>query len=69
MLSEPDTFGDICPMLSHYVKVLQWCCGRLITGSGLDDAVFEFETFGPTVINSMLAGSQYVRAFKGVQII
>ena len=43
MLNEPDAFHDLFPMLGnfHLTKVLLRCVGRVLTGSGIDDALIE----------------------------
>ncbi len=71
VLTEPDTFADIYPMMGmfHYCKVLVRCTGRLLTGTGFDDGLIEAEVFGKKVLQSVLAGSHYVRAFKGMLIV
>jgi hypothetical protein len=40
-----------------------------LTGTGLDDGLIEAEVFGKKVLQSVLAGSHYVRAFKGMLIV
>ena len=71
VMSYPDKFVDIYPMMGmfHYAKVLLRCGGRLLLASGLDDGLIEAEVFGKKIVQSVLAGSHYVRAFKGMLII
>ena len=67
----PDIFKDIYPMMGmfHYYKVLLRCSGGLLIGTGLDDGLIEAEVFWKKVVQSVLAGSHYVRAMKGMLII
>ena len=53
----------------HNCKVLLCCSGRLLIGTGLDDGLIEAEVFGKKGVQSVLAGSHYVRAMKGMLII
>ena len=70
-VSYPDIFKDIYHMVGmfHYCKVLLRCSGGLLIGTGLDDGLIEAEIFGKKVVQSVLAGSHYVRAMKGMLII
>ena len=43
--------------------------GKLLRGSGPDDALIESGVFGPGVIESVLNGSHYVRALIGMLIV
>ena len=52
----------------HYCKVLLRCSGQLLISTGLDDGLIEAEVFGKKV-QSVSAGSQYLRAMKGILII
>ena len=71
VMTEPDTFADIYPMMEmfHYCKVLLHRTGRLLIGTGFDDGLIEAEVFGKKVLQSVLAGSHYVRALKGMLIV
>ena len=46
IMNEPETFKDIFPMLGmfHFAKVLPRCAGLYISGSGLNDALIEFQS-------------------------
>ena len=43
VMAEPTQFEDLCPMLGmfHYTKVLLWCAGRYLLGSGVDEVLIE----------------------------
>lgn len=70
VISEPDTFQDIYPMMGmfHYCKVLLRCVGLPMICTDFDDGLIEAEVFGSKVLQSVLLGSHYVRAFKGMLI-
>ena len=70
-LHEPDTFKDIFPCMVpfHWCRILLRCAGKLLRGTGIDDAVVECEIFGPVVVESALNGSHYVRALTGMLIV
>ena len=70
-LHEPDTFKDIFPCMGpfHWCRIILRCAGKLLRGTGIDDAMIECEIFGPVVIESALNGSHYVRALTGVLIV
>ena len=71
MLNEPSTFADIFAMLGtfHMTKVLLRCCGKYLTGSGVDDAMIEGGIFGKKVLVSVLSGGHYVRSLQGMFVI
>ena len=52
----------ICLGPVHWTCVLLRCQGKLLRGSGPDDAVVECGVFGPGVVESVLNGSHSVRA-------
>ena len=70
-LHEPDTFKNIFPCMGpfHWCWIILRCAGKLLRGTGIDDAMIECEIFGPVVIESALNGSHYVRALTGVLIV
>ena len=70
-LHEPDTFKNIFPCMGpfHWCRIILRCAGKLLRGTGIDDAMIECEIFGPVVIESALNGSHYVRALTGVLIV
>ena len=53
----------------HWCRIILRCAGKLLRGTGIDDAMIECEIFGPVVIESALNGSHYVRALTGVLIV
>ena len=53
----------------HWTRVLLRCQGKLLRGSGPDDALVECAVFGPGVIESVLTGSHYVRALTGMLLL
>ena len=70
-LHEREQFSDIFLCLGpfHWTRVLLRCQGKLLQGSGPDDALVESTIFGPGVIESVLNGSHYVRALTGMLIV
>ena len=40
-----------------------------MSGSGAEDALFEYEVFGKQVLHSVLVGSHYVRSLQGLMIV
>ena len=49
-------------------KAAMYCVGKYLRGSGMEDAFVETETFGLKVAQSVMEGSQCVRAFRGLLI-
>jgi hypothetical protein len=70
-LHETEQFHDVllCMGPFHWTRVLLRCQGKLLRGSGPDDALIECAVFGPGVIESVLNGSHYVRALTGMLIV
>ncbi len=70
-LHEIEKFKDlvICLGPFHWTRVLLRCQGKLLRGSGSDDALIECGIFGPGVIESVLNGSHYYRALTGMLIL
>ena len=70
-LHETEQFRDLFLCLGpfHWTRVLLRCLGKLLRGSGVDDALIECAVFGPGVIESVLNGSHYVRALTGMLIV
>ena len=70
-LNETEQFKDLflCMGPFHWTRVLLRCQGKLLRGSGPDDALVECAVFGPGVIESVLNGSHYVRALTGMLIV
>ena len=66
-LEETDKLKDmfLCLGPFHWTRVLLRYQGKLLRGSGPDDALIECAVFGPGVIESVLNGSHYVRALTG----
>ncbi len=70
-LSEPEHFQDLFIGMGpfHWTRVLLRCQGKLLRGSGIDDALVECGVFGPGVLESALNGGHYVRAITGMLIV
>ena len=70
-LHEKDTFGDLYPCMGpfHWCRVLLKCQGKLLRGTGIDDALVECEVFGPIVLDTALNGHHYARALTGMLIV
>ena len=66
-MSKPDTFHDILPLMGpfHWTKVLLWCAGRFLAGSGMDSALVECEVLGPKVLQLGLSGWYHMHSLKG----
>ena len=50
-------------------KCVLHCIGKFIKGSGLDDALIETGVFRSKIIEAVLAGTHYVRSFRGMLIL
>jgi len=63
-LEEKEQLKDmfLCMGPFHWTRVLLKCQGKLLKGSGPDDALIECAVFGPGVMESVWNGSHYVRA-------
>ncbi|KAL8602085.1 hypothetical protein ACOMHN_007355 [Nucella lapillus] len=70
-LHETEQFKDLLLCLGpfHWTRILLRCQGKLLRGSGLDDALVECGVFGRGVIESALNGTHYVRALTGMLIV
>ena len=53
----------------HMAKCAQRCVGKYIQGTGLEDVLVEAGVMGVKVVESFLAGTHYVRSFRGIQIL
>ena len=69
-LKQPEHFRNLVPMTGgfHMAKAAMHCVGKYLRGSGKEDAFVETETFGLKVAQSVIEGSHYVRAFRGLLI-
>ena len=52
----------------HMAKAAMLCVGKYLRGSGIEDAFVETEAFRLKVVQSVMEGSHYVRAFRGLLI-
>ena len=70
-LHEPETFKTLFPCMGpfHWSRVLLRCAGKLLKGTGFDDAMVECDVFRPVVIESALNGTHYARALSGILIV
>ncbi|KAH3853858.1 hypothetical protein DPMN_096393 [Dreissena polymorpha] len=70
-LHKTNKFSDLflCMGPFHWTRVLLRCQGKLLRGSGLDDALIECGVFGPGMIETVLNGSHYVRALTGMLMV
>ena len=71
VLSNPTKFKKLFPMMGtfHWARVLQKCGGKLLRGSGIEDALIECGTFGPEVMETMLNDKHYYRSLAVLLII
>ena len=67
LLANPADFKKLFPGMGpfHWAKVLQRCSGKLVRGSGLEDAFVECGVFGPGAIETVLTGKHYYRSLAG----
>ena len=67
VLQRPNEFKGIIPMLGgfHMAKALLHCIGKYVKHTGLVDALTETEAFGIKVVESVVAGTHYVRSVRG----
>lgn len=67
-LHETEQFKDLlfCMGPFHWTRVLLRCQGKLLRGSGPDDALVECAVFGPVVIVGVKRQPLYVRALTGM---
>ena len=70
-LHEPEKFLDLFPCMGpfHWCRVGLRVAGKLLKGTGIDDAMVECGIFGPVVISSALDGTHYARAFTGMLVV
>ena len=69
-LKQPEHFRDLVPMMGgfHMAKAAVHCVGKYLRRSEMEDAFVETKTFGLKVAQSVIKGSHYVRAFRGLLI-
>ena len=69
-LKQPEHFRNLVPLMGgfHMAKAVMHCVGKYFRGNGMEDAFVETETFGLKVAQSVMEGSHYVRAFRGLPI-
>ena len=67
----PDEYKNLIPMLGgfHMGKAVEHCIRKFMKGSGIENAFVETGTFGPNVVEAVIAGSQYERSLRGIQIV
>ena len=70
VLKHSEEFKQLVPMMGgfHMAKAAMHCIGKYLKGCGIEDAFVETETFGIKVAESVIQGSHYVRAFRGLLI-
>ena len=70
VLKHSEEFKHLVPMMGgfHMAKAAMHCIGKYLKGCGIEDAFVETETFGIKVAESVIEGSNYVRAFCGLLI-
>ena len=70
-LACPDEFNKLLPMLGgfHMAKCVEHCIGKFVRGCGLEDSLLETVVFGEKVLESVLCGTNYVRALRGLLIL
>ena len=68
MLNNPSEFQDIVLVLGsfHMIKVVLGCLGKYLQGSGAEALWTENAVFGMKVVETVLSGSNYNRAVKGM---
>ena len=69
-LKQPEHFQNLVPVMGgfHMAKAAMHCVGKYLRGSGIEDALVETEAFRLKVVQSVMEGSHYVRAFRGLLI-
>ena len=67
----PDKFSDLLPMLGgfHMAKCVHRCIGKYIKDTGLEGALVETGIFGSKGIEFFIAGTDYVRSLRDIQIL
>ena len=70
-LKKQDEFYNLILMLGgiHTARYVLHCIGKFIKRSRLDDVLIEIEVFGAKVLEAVLAGTDYVRSFRGMLIL
>ena len=70
-LQRKEVFKNLVPMLGgfHMGKAVKHCIGKIMRGSGIEDALTESVVFGPSVVESVISGSHYVRSLRGLRIV
>ena len=70
-LQMPNELKNLVPMLGtfHLAKAVEHCIGKMMKGSGFQDTFVETKTFGLKTVESVMAGTHYVRALRGLIII
>ena len=66
-LEDPEEFKNLFAAMGpfHWGKVLMRCNGKLMRGSGFEDAFVETGVFGPGVLETVLSGGHYYRSLAG----
>ena len=66
-IEDPEEFKNLFPAMGpfHWGKVLQRVNGKLMRGSGFDDAFVEAGVFGSGVFETVLNGGHYYRSLAG----
>ena len=66
-LEDPEEFKNLFAAMGpfHWGKVLMRCNGKLMRGSGFEDAFVETGVFGPGVLETVLSGGHYYRLLAG----
>ena len=69
-LKQPQHVRNLVPMMGgfHMAKAAMHCVGKYLRSTGMEDAFLETETFGLKVAQSVMEGSHYFRAFRGLLI-
>ena len=67
-MKQPENFRNLVPVMGrfHMAKAAIHCVGKYLRGSDMKDAFVETELFGLKVAQSVMEGSQYVRAVRGL---
>ena len=53
----------------HMTKCVLHCVDKFIKGNGLEDMLRKIGVFGSKVLKMLLAGTHYVRSFRGILIL
>ena len=70
-LLRPEEFSNIFLGLGafHLTKDVMACFGKYLAGSGVQNTFIETETFGPNIVETVLAGKHYCRAIRGFSML